>query len=108
MANVIDLTPELCQSVTRQEGVVVLYFRAEWCGACKTMARIMDQVIDETPPELVIAKCDIETCIECATSYEVTSIPRMVIFKDGVEQKRINGAVGKAALLEDLLPLLNK
>ncbi|MBR7139939.1 MAG: thioredoxin family protein [Lentisphaeria bacterium] len=108
MATVIELTPELCESVTQQKGVVLLYFRAEWCGACKTMARIMDQVIEETPAELVIAKCDIETCIECATSYEVTSIPRMVIFKDGVEQKRINGAVGKAALLEDLLPLLNK
>ena len=37
MAKVIELTPELCKSVTRQKGVVLLYFRADWCGACRTM-----------------------------------------------------------------------
>ena len=108
MATVIELTPELCTKVTQQPGVVLLYFRAEWCGACKTMGRIIDQIADETPAELIIAKCNIETCIECATSYEVTSIPRMVIFKDGAEIERLNSAVGKAVLLEKLLPLLNK
>lgn len=108
MATVIELTPELCTKVTQQPGVVLLYFRAEWCGACKTMGRIIDQIADETPAELIIAKCNIETCIECATSYEVTSIPRMVIFKDGVEIKRLNSAVGKAVLLAELLPLLGQ
>ena len=108
MATVIELTPELCKSVTEKPGVVLLYFRAEWCGACKTMGRIIDQVAEETPPELIIAKCNIENCIECATAYEVTSIPRMVLFKDGAEIKRINSAVGKALLLEELQTLLNK
>lgn len=108
MATVIELTPEQCLPVTRQKGVVLLYFRAEWCGACKTMGRIIDQVAEETPPELIIAKCNIEKCIECATAYEVTSIPRMVLFKDGAEIKRINSAVGKALLLEELQTLLNK
>ena len=106
MATVIELTPELCESVTQQQGVVLLYFRAEWCGACKTMGRILDQVIAETPPELLIAKCNIEECLECAANYEVSSIPRMVIGKDGKEIKRINSAVGKAALLAELAPLL--
>ena len=108
MANVIELTPELCTAVTKQKGVVLLYFRADWCGACKTMGRIMDKIIEETPPELTIAKCNIDTCLDCAASYQVSSIPRMVIFKDGVEIKRINGAMGKGALLAELLPLLNK
>ena len=84
MARVIELTPELCKSVTKQNGVVLLYFNATWCGACLTMGRIIAQIIDETPDELLIAKCNIETCLECAASYEVSSIPRMVIFKDGV------------------------
>lgn len=108
MATVIELTPELCTAVTQQKGVVLLYFRADWCGACKTMGRIIDQIAEETPPELLIAKCNIENCIECATSYEVTSIPRMVLFKDGVEIKRINSAMGKNALLQELEALLNK
>lgn len=108
MATVIELTPELCESITSQQGVVLLYFRAEWCGFCKTMGRIIDQVAEETPPELLIAKCDIEKCAECAAAYEVTSIPRMVIFKDGAEIKRINSAIGKGALLAELEPLLNK
>ena len=70
------------------------------------MGRIIDQITGETPPELIIAKCDIQTCLACAAAYEVTSIPRMVIFKDGVEIKRINTPVGKAVLLQELLPLL--
>lgn len=108
MATVIELSPELCTAVTQQKGVVLLYFRADWCGACKTMGRIIDQVADETPDEVIIAKCNIEKCIECATAYEVTSIPRMVLFKDGVEVKRINSAVGKGVLLEELNALLSK
>ena len=108
MATVIELTPELCTTVTQQSGIVLLYFRAEWCGFCKTMGRIIDQVAEETPPEVIIAKCDIEKCIECATAYEVNSIPRMVIFKDGTEVKRINGSVGKGVLLTELQSLLNK
>ena len=105
MAKVIELTPALCESVTQQEGVVLLYFKADWCGACKTMGRIIDQIIDETPEQLLVAKCNIENCIECAAAYGVTSIPRMVIFKDGKEIKRINSAIGKAALLQELTPL---
>ena len=108
MAKVIELTPELCKSDIKQNGVVLLYFRADWCGACRTMGRIIAQIIDETPDDLLIAKCNIEICLECAASYEVSSIPRMVIFKDGVEIKRINSAIGKAALLDELLPLLEK
>ena len=72
------------------------------------MGRIIDQIAEETPDELIIAKCNIENCIECATSYEVTSIPRMVIFKDGNEIKRINSSIGKGALLNELLPLLKE
>ena len=108
MAKVIELTPDLCKTVTQQKGVVLLYFRADWCGACKTMGRIIDQIVEETPDKLLIAKCNIEDCIECAASYQVSSIPRMVIFKDGVEIKRINSAMGKAALLQELMPLLTQ
>ena len=106
MATVIELTPDECKSIIGQKGVVLLYFKAEWCGACKTMGRIIDQITDETPEQLIIAKCDIQTCLACAAAYEVTSIPRMVIFKDGVEIKRINAPVGKAVLLKELMPLL--
>ena len=96
------------QNEAMKAPVAVVDFNATWCGACLTMGRIIAQIIDETPDELLIAKCNIETCLECAASYEVSSIPRMVIFKDGVEIKRINSAMGKAALLNELLPLLEK
>ena len=56
MAKVIELTPDLCKTVTQQKGVVLLYFRADWCGACKTMGRIIDQIVEETPDKLLIAK----------------------------------------------------
>ncbi|MBR2373642.1 MAG: thiol reductase thioredoxin [Lentisphaeria bacterium] len=106
MAKIIDLLPENCEDALVIPGVTVLYFRAEWCGFCKTMSRIIEQVAAEAADEVTFVKCDVEKCPEFAARFEVTSIPRMVIFKDGLEVKRINSSIGKAPLLHELEQLL--
>ena len=81
---------------------VLVDFWAEWCGPCKTIAPILEELSDEQAGKLKIAKVDVDDNQGLARQYGVQSIPTMIVFKDGVEVHRMVGARGKAQLLEDL------
>jgi thioredoxin 1 len=81
---------------------VLVDFWAEWCGPCKTIAPILEELAGEQAGKLQIAKVDVDDNQGLARQYGVQSIPTMIVFKDGVEVHRLVGARGKAQLLEDL------
>ncbi len=81
---------------------VLVDFWAEWCGPCKTIAPILEELADEHPDRLRIAKVDVDQNQGLARQYGVQSIPTMIVFKDGTEVHRMVGARGKAQILEDL------
>ena len=81
---------------------VLVDFWAEWCGPCKTIAPILEELAGEQAGKLQIAKVDVDENQGLARQYGVQSIPTMIVFKDGVEVHRMVGARGKAQLLEDL------
>jgi thioredoxin 1 len=85
---------------------VLVDFWAEWCGPCKMIAPILEEIADENGESITIAKLNVDEASDIARRFEVMSIPTMILFKDGEEAKRIIGAKPKQALLDDLAEYL--
>jgi thioredoxin 1 len=81
---------------------VLVDFWATWCGPCKMVAPVLEEIAAERADQLIIAKLDVDANPETARDFQVVSIPTMILFKDGQPVKRIVGAKGKAALLREL------
>jgi thioredoxin 1 len=90
------------EEVLGAEVPVLVDFWAEWCGPCKMIAPILDEIAVEQAGKISIAKLNVDEAADVARRFEVMSIPTLIVFKDGAPAKRIVGAKGKAALLDDL------
>jgi len=81
---------------------VVVDFWAEWCGPCKMIAPILEEIAGEQAGKVRIAKVNVDENPDLARRFDVMSIPTLIVFKDGTPQKRMIGAKGKGQLLEEL------
>ncbi len=94
------------ETINSADNLVVVDFWAEWCGPCKMIAPILDDIAVEKAGVISIAKVNVDTEPDLAMRFDVMSIPTMIVFKNGVPAKRIVGAKGKAQLLADFTDLL--
>ena len=83
-------------------GITLVDFYADWCGPCRMMEPIIEELAEEVEGKAKIAKLDIETAQQVASNYNVTSIPTLILFKEGQEMQRIVGVKDKDALKEVL------
>ena len=83
---------------TTKKGVVLVDFSAEWCGPCKMMSPIVDEIAEEES-EIKVCNINIDQAMEIAQKYRVMSIPTFIAFKNGEEAGRQIGAVSKGELL---------
>lgn len=101
--NTVVVTDATFQSDVIDSGKTVLVdFWAAWCGPCKMVAPVLDEIAGENRDKITVAKLDIDANPATARDYQVMSIPTMILFKDGKPVKQIVGAKPKAALLSDL------
>lgn len=95
--NLKKLDDENFQS-TVDKGVTLVDFFADWCGPCKMITPIIEELANELQGKATIAKVDIENAQQVTARFQVTSIPTLIVFKDGKEVKRFVGVRSKEDL----------
>lgn len=89
---------EYKEEVLASKGVVLLDFFANWCGPCRMLSPVLEEIEDER--KISVFKMDVDECQSIPREYGVMSIPTVCIFKDGVFQEKFVGFRGKEQILE--------
>lgn len=106
MSTVTVTDDSFAQDVLASPTPVLVDFWATWCGPCKMVAPVLEEIAKEKAGTLTVAKVDVDSNPSAARDFQVVSIPTLILFKDGKPVKRIVGAKGKAALLRELADVL--
>jgi thioredoxin 1 len=106
-ATITTLTDQTFDEEIRSSTEPVLVdFWAEWCGPCKLIAPILEEIAEEHAGRIRIAKLNVDDSPATARRFEVMAIPTLILFVDGEPAKRLVGAKGKGQLLEELAAYL--
>ena len=107
MSTATDVTDATFTSeVVNSTGTVLVDFWAEWCGPCRMVGQILDQIAAEHSDKITIVKLNVDDNPETALKYQITSIPAMKVFRGGEVVKTVIGAKPKGALEQELAEYL--
>ena len=85
-------------TIAASDKPVLVDFYADWCGPCKMQSPIIDEIAEEQGEQAVVAKLDIEVAGAIASRFGITSIPSLIVFKDGEPVARASGLQSKDAI----------
>ena len=103
MSNVKEVSDGTFEAeVLQSQTPVLIDFYAQWCGPCKTMAPVIDEIARDYAGKLKVVKVDVDESQETAAAFGVTAMPTFVVVKGGQEIYRRVGSAPKAAFVSDL------
>lgn len=102
MAAIQEITAINLDSVLNNPKPVLVDFWAPWCGPCRMVSPVVDEVATDMADVIAVAKCNVDENEELALKYGVMSIPTLIIFRDGAEVGRLVGALPKEKLVEEI------
>lgn len=88
--------------VVDYEGITVVDFFADWCGPCRKMGPILEEVEQELSPKVKFTKINTDNNIEMAKKYQVSGLPTLMIFKNGVPAERMVGLMPKSSIITNI------
>jgi thioredoxin 1 len=100
--NTITLTDTNFNEGITGETPILVDFWAEWCGPCRLVAPVLDEIATQYKGKIVIGKLNVDENPRLSATFDVMIIPTMILFKDGVAKKRIIGARPKHAIVNEL------
>ncbi|WOD38467.1 thioredoxin [Nodosilinea sp. E11] len=108
MSAVASITQETFQAEVLQSDVPVLVdFWAPWCGPCRMVARVVDEVAQQYDGQLKVVKVNTDEQPGIASHYGIRSIPTLMVFMNGEKMEQVVGAVSKATLSSAVEPFLS-
>lgn len=102
----MTITNENFESLKNANLPLVIDFWATWCGPCRMIAPIVEELAKEYEGRVNVAKCDVEACEDIAAELGIRNIPTLLFFKDGQVVDKLVGAQSKAKLQEKIESLL--
>jgi thioredoxin 1 len=100
--HLLQLTDASFNSTVASSPILLVDFWAPWCGPCKMIGPIIDEIAEELAGKVTVAKVNVDDCPAIAAEHRISAIPTIMIFRDGQLVDRSTGLASKSALLEKL------
>lgn len=101
-----NFTDDNAKEIIESGKPVVIDFWAEWCGPCKRVAPIVDELAEKYKDQITVGKYNVDDYSDLSSEFGIRNIPTILLFKDGAMKERIVGSVSKDDLEEKIKTLL--